>query len=170
MELKYDMIYECYDHEDCCSENECIYEIEEIQNTIIISDNYLNILWYLFVILRKKFNIDSNFDVNIIYTILNLRLELLNFIFKKIDYKDKDINIKYCDNEKNLFNKYLLAIYINNNKIKKILGKNPKGYKYPSYYCDSIRPSTKLYTHQHIITIKNIFFNHNKNKNERLNY
>lgn len=149
MQLEYDLLYESYDHEGCCSEEECTYEAEQINKLIIIPNNYKTCLWYYFVILKKHLPMD------VIYIILNLRLELINYTFNKINYKDKDVTVNF-DCHDNIYEKFFFKMYFTNNKLKTILNRKSRGYEYHSYYCQSISPSNGLHTHEHRITIKKI--------------
>jgi hypothetical protein len=151
MQLEYDLLYESYDHEGYCSEEECIYEVEQINKQVILTNNYKTCLWYYFVILKKHLPMD------VISIIINLRLELINYTFDKINYKDKDVTVNF-DCHDNIYEKFFFGMYFtkNKNKLKTILNRKPRGYEYPSYYFQSIRPSNVIHTHEHRITIKKI--------------
>lgn len=153
MELEYTLLYENNEHDGYCTDDECTYEAKEITRTVHIPTKYLLNLWVLFCMYRKHLPMD------VINIILRLRLEMLDYHFKKIDYKGKHITVKL--NEADLYTKYFFTMYFINHqfKPKSILGKKPRGYEYPSYYCGSGWGWSRLSRHEHCITITKMKMN-----------
>lgn len=148
MELEYDIEYESCDHDGYCTDNECNYKTEEIIKRIIINQKYFSTLWCYFIMLRKYLPID------IIGIILPIRINFTKWDkIKPIEYEEKKIFINFAINQ-NIYAKCCFTTFLLNNNIETILGKIPRGYSGPNFYCNLRTCTNGLGQHEHRITIK----------------